>query len=79
EQVGSYKPRTAHWVEFLRRTGAAKGEVLHVAQSVFHDIVPAQELGIATAWVNRYSEHLPRDAMPSMISDSLESLANIID
>lgn len=79
EQVGSYKPRKAHWAEFLRRTGAAKGELLHVAQSVFHDILPAQELGIATAWVNRYSEPLPRDASPSMISDGLESLARIID
>lgn len=79
EQVRSYKPRTGHWVEFLRRTGAAKEEVLHVAQSVYHDIIPTQQLGIASAWVNRYSEPLPPDAAPSIIADSLDSLAKLIE
>lgn len=79
EQVRSYKPRTAHWTEFLRRTGARKDELLHVAQSVYHDIIPTQGLGIASAWVNRYGEPLPPNAHPSLISDSLESLAKVIE
>jgi 2-haloalkanoic acid dehalogenase type II len=79
EEVGSYKPRTGHWVEFLRRTGATKDDVLHVAQSVYHDIIPTQRLGIASAWVNRYAEPLPPDASPSIISDSLASLSKMVE
>ena len=79
EQVGSYKPGTAHWTEFLRRTGASKEQVLHVAQSVYHDIIPTQGLGIASAWINRYAEPLPSDASPLIIADSLESLAKALE
>lgn len=52
-QVRSYKPAPAHFERMLERTGAAKAEVLHVAQSLFHDIAPARALGFATVWVNR--------------------------
>lgn len=79
EGVGSYKPSPGHWLEFLRRTGANKDEVLHVAQSVFHDIIPTQRLGINSAWVNRYHERLPRDAAPSIMADSLGSLAGSLE
>jgi len=79
EDVGSYKPNSAHWREFLRRAGAKKGEVLHVAQSVFHDIVPTQRMKIAAAWVNRYGEALPRDISPLIICDSLESLGELLE
>ena len=79
EQVGSYKPGEGHWKEFMRRTGADRADVLHVAQSVYHDIIPAQRMGIASAWINRYAEPLPRDASPLMITDSLESLAKIVE
>jgi FMN phosphatase YigB (HAD superfamily) len=79
EQVGSYKPRAGHWLEFLRRTEAAKGEVLHVAQSIYHDIVPATRLGIASAWVNRYHEPMPSGASPTFVSDSLVHLAELLE
>lgn len=78
QEVGSYKPREAHWVEFLRRTGTTKEQVLHVAQSIYHDIIPTQSLGIASVWVNRYSEPLPTNAAPSIIADSLDHLARIL-
>jgi 2-haloalkanoic acid dehalogenase type II len=78
EEVGSYKPNPAHWMEFLRRTGAKKEDILHVAQSVFHDVVPTQRLGISSAWVNRYHERLPPGASPLLISDSLKSLARFL-
>lgn len=78
EEVGSYKPSHAHWVRFLEKTGATKDEVLHVAQSVFHDIVPAGRLGIQTAWVNRYREALPAGTEPLYISDSLAELASLL-
>ena len=78
EQVGSYKPRDGHWLEFLRRTRARREEVLHIAQSVYHDIIPAQRLGIDSVWVNRYGERLPPGASPSMISDTLADLATAL-
>jgi len=79
QQVGSYKPDPGHWEEFMKRTGARKEEMLHVAQSVFHDVVPTQELGIASAWVNRYSEPLPPGAAPAFIVDSMETFLSVVD
>jgi 2-haloacid dehalogenase len=79
EEVGSYKPNERHWIEFIRRTGTNRGQVLHVANSVFHDIVPTQHLGIDSAWINRYSERLPPEASPLIISDNLERLASMLD
>ena len=79
EQVGSYKPRIGHWVEILRRTGAAKDEVMQVDQSVFQDIVPTQGIGIASAWVNRYAESLPPGASPSIIAGNLTDLVKVIE
>jgi 2-haloacid dehalogenase len=78
EEVGSYKPRPAHWTRFMAKTGANVGDVLHVAQSVYHDIIPAQNRGIASAWVNRYRERLPEGALPTYIADSLTNLDAIL-
>jgi 2-haloalkanoic acid dehalogenase type II len=78
EEVGSYKPRPGHWLRFMERTGASQDQVLHVAQSIHHDIIPTQQMGIDSAWVNRYAERLPSGVSPSIISDSLRSLAPLI-
>lgn len=51
QQVGAYKPAPAHWEAARKRIGDARW--LHVAQSYFHDIVPARRLGIPSAWINR--------------------------
>ncbi len=53
EQVGSYKPAPAHFHEILSRFGGPKEQVLHVAQSLFHDVAPARALGFTTLWINR--------------------------
>lgn len=56
EDVGSYKPDPAHFHEAFRRLGTmgvARERILHVAQSLYHDIAPAGALGLATVWVNR--------------------------
>ncbi|MCA9293030.1 MAG: haloacid dehalogenase type II [Phycisphaerales bacterium] len=53
EQVRSYKPGKAHFEEALKRLDLPAERVLHVAESRFHDIVPAQEMGFPTAWINR--------------------------
>jgi len=78
EEVGSYKPRRAPWVRFFEKTKAGKDEVLHVAQSVFHDIMPAQEMGIAAAWVNRYGQPMPRNVHPEFVSDDLANFALLL-
>lgn len=53
EQVRSYKPRPGHFTRALEVIPVAHDRFLHVAQSLFHDIVPARELGWTTVWVNR--------------------------
>lgn len=55
QQVQSYKPSLKNFQEALRRSGLRNEEVLHAGQSVYHDIVPASFLGIASVWVNRPS------------------------
>lgn len=53
QQVGSYKPAPGHFHEVLRRLGLPRDKVLHVAQSLFHDVAPAKALGFTCVWVNR--------------------------
>jgi 2-haloacid dehalogenase len=55
QQVGSYKPAHRNFQVALQRLGVPVGQVLHVAQSLYHDHVPAKELGFTTVWVNRKS------------------------
>ena len=56
EAIGSYKPDLRNFeymLDRLAKEGTACGEILHCAQSLYHDIVPAQRVGLATAWINR--------------------------
>ena len=55
-EIGSYKPGHRHWQVFYDRTGADRARHVHVAQSHFHDIAPAAELGIPSIWINRLGE-----------------------
>jgi 2-haloacid dehalogenase len=60
QDIGSYKPdrrNFAYLVERVAERGIDRSRVLHVAQSIFHDLVPASELGLATCWVVRGHEH----------------------
>lgn len=79
QDVKSYKPEKRHWTAFLTTFKAKRDEVLHVANSIYHDITPANELGLKTVWVNRYGESLPRKVKPSFIVDRLSSLLGILD
>jgi 2-haloacid dehalogenase len=76
-EIGSYKPAPRHWREFEARTGADRGRHVHVAQSVFHDIVPAGELGLPTVWINRLGESA--DARPTRELPDLERLPDVLD
>ena len=56
QDIGSYKPDLRNFeylLSHLDADGIAKGELLHVAQSLFHDHVPANRMGIASAWIDR--------------------------
>ena len=53
EQVGSYKPEPGHWRGFEARTDGDRGRWVHAAQSWFHDIKTASELGLPRVWVDR--------------------------
>jgi 2-haloacid dehalogenase len=55
QQLKSYKPGQAHFHEACRRLGVPPSQILHVAQSLYHDHVPAKQLGLRTAWVTRPS------------------------
>jgi 2-haloacid dehalogenase len=55
-ELGSYKPARKHWDRFFEQTGAATDHHVHVAQSHYHDVVPARALGLTTVWINRYGE-----------------------
>jgi 2-haloacid dehalogenase len=55
-EIGSYKPGHAHWEEFFRRTDAPREGHVHVAASLFHDVAPANELGLRSIWINRLGE-----------------------
>src|ERR1035438_8537361 len=53
QQVQSYKPSLRNFETLLDRLGIERDKLLHVAESLYHDVVPAHALGIATVWVNR--------------------------
>jgi 2-haloacid dehalogenase len=55
QQARAYKPSMRIFSLAQQRIGAAPAQWLHAAQSVYHDVIPARSLGIATVWVNRPS------------------------
>jgi 2-haloacid dehalogenase len=55
QQAQAYKPSGKIFQLALRRLGVPPDRVLHVAQSLYHDVISAQSLGLATVWVNRPS------------------------
>jgi 2-haloalkanoic acid dehalogenase type II len=63
ERVGSYKPGLAHFEEAQRIIGDRPW--IHIASSIYHDIEPANKLGIRAAWVNRKHLTKPKPFPPS--------------
>jgi 2-haloalkanoic acid dehalogenase type II len=53
-EIGSYKPAPGHWQAFEREVGRLPD--VHVAASLFHDIGPANEVGLRSIWINRLAE-----------------------
>ena len=84
QQVKSYKPSMNNFLVAFERIGLPRGKLLHVAQSLFHDIVPARALGLSTVWVNRrnnkpgFGATPPAQGEPDLEVPSLQALAEKI-
>ncbi|GAB2737931.1 HAD-IA family hydrolase [Salinifilum aidingensis] len=72
EDVGAYKPADPHFEALdaaLGELGCGRDELLHVAQSLFHDHVPAHRRGLASAWINRRHDRPGWGATPEPAED----------
>jgi 2-haloacid dehalogenase len=76
-EIGSYKPAHRHWEVFREQTHVDPSRHVHVAQSLYHDIVPAAELGIPSIWINRLGE--PADPRPARTLRDLSGLPDALD
>jgi 2-haloacid dehalogenase len=65
QQVRSYKPNLNNFHVAFERIGVARDEIVHVAQSLFHDHVPAKQLGLSTVWINRRAGRPGSGATPA--------------
>lgn len=87
EAIGSYKPMRRNFevlIERLAGMGVARDRILHTAQSLHHDHVPANQLGLANAWIDRRAgtahagATLPVDPMPH-VAFRFESMAEMVE
>lgn len=85
--IGSYKPAARNFEALdaeLVRLGVPRERTLHVAQSLFHDHVPAKAAGLATAWINRRHANPGWGATPAPDTDvtpdwTFNSMADLAD
>ena len=89
EEVGAYKPDARMFLramEVAKGFGAERENILHVAQSLYHDHVPAKSFGLRTVWVRRPSKRgefgATRDpgvdVRPDLVVHSMKELADLI-
>jgi len=84
QQLGSYKPAARNFEQMIERLGIEPRALVHVAQSLFHDHVPAQRLGLRSVWINRPSARpsvgvaLPADVRPDLEFPDLSSFAEAL-
>ena len=84
QQARSYKPATNNFRVAFERIGLPTERLLHVAQSLFHDHVPARSLGLDTVWVNRRHGRPgsgatpPASAQPTLEVPDMRTLAELL-
>jgi putative hydrolase of the HAD superfamily len=74
-EVGAYKPSPPHFVELfasLPLLGVRRSELLHVAQSLFHDHEPAARYGLPSVWIDRRHGQTGPGATPSPTTESIQ-------
>jgi 2-haloacid dehalogenase len=85
QQAEAYKPSLKIFELALSRIHVPAPRILHVGQSLYHDVIPAQSLGLATVWANRPSARAgvaavkAADARPDVQVSSLAELATSCD
>ena len=85
QQVRSYKPDLSNFHTALERMDVDKSRWLHIGESLYHDIGPANELGISSIWVNRGHDRegagatRPSDAQPDLEVPDLATLVRLMD
>jgi len=83
QQTRRYKPNPRGFELAFERIGLPTGRILHVAQSLFHDHVPAKRLGLSTVWVDRRRGRSgsgatpPATAEPNLVVPDMRSLADL--
>jgi 2-haloacid dehalogenase len=81
QQARGYKPRLENFTYAFERIDVPRERILHVAQSLFHDHVPAKSLGMTTVWIDRrhgrdgFGATPPAQAAPDLTLPDLRSLA----
>ena len=84
QQAKSYKPSLNNFHLGIERIGLPRSKILHVAQSLYHDIVPAKTLGLSTVWINRrhdkkgFGATPPAQVQPDLEVPDLQTLAEMI-
>jgi 2-haloacid dehalogenase len=84
-QARAYKPSLDLFRLAQKRIGLPMERWLHAGQSIYHDVIPVQALGIATIWVNRPSPlpnsgaAKPAQAKPDVEVASLQELADLVN
>jgi 2-haloacid dehalogenase len=85
EQCGTYKPSHNNFNTVIDTLNLPREEILHVAQSLYHDIKPANELGLANVWINRRSGKTgfgatrAAETAPTLEVPDLASLARLVE
>jgi 2-haloacid dehalogenase len=83
EQARNYKPSLANFELAFERIGLPRERILHVAQSLFHDHVPAKSLGLTTVWIDRrrdrpgFGATPPAEATPDLVAPDMASFAEV--
>ena len=81
QQAKTYKPSLNNFHLAFERMGLPKNKILHIAQSLYHDMVPAKTLGLSTVWINRrynksgFGATPPAQAQPDLEVPDLQTLA----
>ena len=84
EQARGYKPRTENFEFAFERIDVPRERILHVAQSLFHDHVPAKALGMTSVWIDRRQGRAgggatpPADARPDLTMPDLKTFADLV-
>jgi len=83
QQVRSYKPSERNFEVAFERIGVPRERILHVAQSLFHDHVPAKRLGLTTVWIDRRHDRPgsgatpPASATPDLVAADMATFADL--